>query len=264
MIQSRFFRAGGKNYDPQQQESESRPQKSRRRISIRKPTWSRRKQTKKKIKVWPTDITDMFGENSEETPSYFRKEKIVQKEPLTERIFEEDFNIDEFMAKEIDELTSPKLEIPKKTSKRKTKRRKNTNSFSLFPRTMLSSNNILKKSNKVFPTDFPLNDDEYKANSYMLPSEDTYKSYDIPHHAKKRFSDFGSLVGYGRNRRQGPPSRGGSRSNRAPEKKRPLRPPPVPRYPSKPLAGSPVKKPSSQWASHKVSCISLEMIILMF
>ena len=212
------------------------------------------------MKVWPTDISDMFGETSEEKPNYFRKEPIVQKETLENRrrIFEDDFDIDEFFATEIDELTSPKLEIPKKTSKSKIsssrlKRRKNANSYSLFPRTMLSSNNILKKSNKVYPTDVPLNDDDYKANSYMLPSEDTYKSYDIPHHAKKRFSDFGSLVGYGRNRRQGPPPRGGSRSSRVTEKKRPPRPPSLPRYPSKPSIGSSVKHPSSHWASNKVS-----------
>ena len=184
------------------------------------------------MKVWPTDITDMFGENSEESPRYLGKERseetssifskeLVKKKPLTEnrrRIFDDDFDIDEFFAEEIDELVAPKLEAPKKSSKSKyssirSRRRKDPNSFSLFPRTMLQSNNILKKSSKVFPTDVPsVTDAEYKANSYMLPSEDTYNSYDIPHHAKKRFSDFGSLVGYGRNRRQGPPSRGGARS----------------------------------------------------
>ena len=183
------------------------------------------------------------------------------KEQLKEnrrRIFDDDFDINEFFAEEIDELTSPKLEIPKATSKSKyssvrSRRRKDPSSFSLFPKTMLQSNNILKKSSKVFPSDAPsVTDAEYKANSYMLPSEDTYKSYDIPHHAKKRFSDFGSLVGYGRNRRQGPPSRGNSRSNRVPEKKRPQRPPPVPRYPSKPLVGSSVKHAPGHWSSHKV------------
>ena len=206
----------------------------------------------------------MFGENSQEAPSFFKKERNVKKEPVKEnrrRIFDDDFDIDEFFAEEIDELTSPKLELPEKSSKSKyssirSRRRKDPSSFSLFPNAMLQSNNILKKSSRGIPEDVaPVTDDEFKANSYMLPSEDTYNSYDIPHHAKKRFSDFGSLVGYERNRRQRPPPRSGSRSNRVPEKKRPQRPPPVQRYPSKPLAGSSVKHAPSHWSSHKVHLI---------
>ena len=225
------------------------------------------------MKIWPTDITDMFGDASKKKSSLFGN-KNSKKDSAADRKFDDDFDIDTFMAREIDELTSPKLKHPFNLSKPKhsskaSKKRKDT--FSFFPRTMLSSNNILKKKSQVYPSeDATLNqNEEDNVNSYLLPSEDTYKSYDIPHHANKRFSDFGSLVGFGRNRRQGHQTRGNSRSNRVshkrrhqnfPEKKDPsigfstskLRPPPVQRYSSKPLAGSNVKHQPSQWSSHKV------------
>ena len=243
-------------------------------MRYRKPTRSRRIKSKNKSKIWPTDITDMFGDNRNKKSSLFGI-KNSKKDSASERIFEDNFEIEEFLAEEFDELSSPKLKypfIPPESKHSMNGSRKSKNTFSFFPKTMLPSNNILKKTSELYPSEeTSLNgSNEDDVNSYLLPSEDTYKSYDIPHHAKKRFSDFGSLVGFGRNRRQGHQNRGGSRSSRLsnkkrhsvfPEKKDPsvgfstskLRPPPVQRYPTKHLGGSTVKHPASHWSSHKVS-----------
>ena len=188
----------------------------------------------------------------------------------------DDFDIDGFMAREIDELTSPKLK-PFKSSKsiyssKPSKAKKPR--FSLFPQTMLSSNSILKKTSEAATGDVEQTKEE-DINSYMLPSEDTYKSYDIPHHANKRFSDFGSLVGYGRNRRQGPPKHhGNARSSSVNHKNRnaargktnsPLgfstsksvpipngRSHPAQRYSHQATGGSSIKRQHAPWPSRKV------------
>ena len=240
----------------------------------------------KKSNVWPTDITDMFDEHTNETPSLFGNKNSLKTDSLSEKIYKEELDIDEFMAREIDEMTSPKIKKQFQTSTSKyvlKPSRSQKNRFSLFPRKMLSSYNILKKTSEV-DADDTVDQEDDKINSYMLPSEDTYKSYDIPHHAKKRFSDFGSLVGFGRNRRQGHQSHGNSRSNRVshkrrhsifPEKKNPPigfspsksaplprgRHPPAQRYPPKSLIGSAIKHQPAPWPSHKVSTIFLYNII---
>ena len=250
---------------------------------IRKPGKTRRiKKGRKKLKKsWPSDITDMFADTSQETSSVFGSKKSLKTDSVSERIIDDDFNIDEFMAREIDELTSPKskhtFDLDFSNYHNSNPSQRKTDKYSFFPKNFLSPNNILKKTSEVISQNPIFNLDKDLDNSYMLPSEDTYKSYDIPHHAEKRGVGFGSLVGFGRNRRQRPPppSHAASRSSRVDNKRRhtafsektsPLSPPqvgllpkmsphPGQRFPSKSLPGAPAKHHQSLWPSHQVKGI---------
>ena len=177
--------------NPKQTSSGSRQISSfQRKFNVKKP--QKTHNLKKKSSLWPSDITDLFKANPiNPTSSVFQNKNLLNTKYSSPSEISKDFNLDSFMAQEIDEMTSPKIKRNfKKSSKTKKILKRRKNRFSLFPQSMLSSSSIIKKTSQSAADKSLFKDHE---GDIAMPSEGTYQSYDIPHSAKKRFSEFGQF-----------------------------------------------------------------------